>query len=57
MLESPFVNIVAIHRGKIEARDSGRYTIAQAYAFKPEPNRSDADPELVARHLKIIRKL
>jgi len=58
-LESPFADIVAFHRGKIEARDSGRYTIAQAYAFKAELNRSDADPELVkaiARHLKIIKR-
>ncbi|WP_027526627.1 hypothetical protein [Bradyrhizobium sp. Ec3.3] len=58
-LESPFSDIVAFHRGKIEARDSGRYKIKEAYAFKPEPNRSEADPELVkalARHLKIIKR-
>jgi hypothetical protein len=58
-LEPPFSNIVAFHRGKVEARDGGRYTIAQAYSSKPEPSRSEADPELVkaiARHLKIVRR-
>lgn len=58
-LEHPFAEIVAFHRNKVEAKDSGRYTIAQAYTSKPEPSRSAADPELVkaiARHLKIVRR-
>jgi hypothetical protein len=58
-LEHPFVEIVAFHRRKVEARDSGRYTIAQALADKTETRRSEADPELVkaiARHLKVVRR-
>lgn len=58
-LEHPFAEIVAFHRNRIEARDSGRYTIAQALAKKLEPSRREADPELIkaiVRHLKVIRK-
>lgn len=29
-LESPFAEIVAFHRSKVEAKDNGRYTIAEA---------------------------
>jgi hypothetical protein len=58
-LESPFVDIVTFHRGRIEARDSGRYTIAEALAGTPEPNKDEADPETaeaIARHLRTARK-
>lgn len=58
-LEYPFAEIVSFHRAKIEARDSGRYTIAQALEGKPEPKHSEMDPELIkalARHIKIIPK-
>lgn len=64
-LEYPFANIVAFHRGKIEARDGGRYTIAEALAGQPKPKNGDGpkdgepDSELVkiiAQHLTNIRK-
>jgi len=58
-LEHPFADIVAYHRRRIEVRDSGRHTIAEALARESEPDRGEADPELVkaiARHLKIVRK-
>ncbi|WP_407120157.1 HD domain-containing protein [Bradyrhizobium sp. STM 3561] len=58
-LEHPFTDIVAFHRRRIEARDSGRYTIAQALARESKPDRGEADPDLlkaIARHLKIVRK-
>jgi len=46
-LEYPFAEIVSFHRGKIELRDNGCYTIAESLSGKPEPDACDTDPELI----------
>ncbi len=58
-LEYPLAKVVSFHRERIEARDDGRYTIAQVVAYKPQPRAATEDPELIkaiARHIKIIPK-
>jgi hypothetical protein len=58
-LEYPLARVVSFHRERIEARDDGRYTIAQVVAYKPKPSPTVEDPELIkaiACHIKIIPK-
>ncbi|MBN8988840.1 MAG: hypothetical protein J0H42_11385 [Rhizobiales bacterium] len=56
-LGDPFVRIISFHRGKIKARDNGRYTIADAQ--KRRRGASAIDPELVkilTGHLKKLQR-
>jgi hypothetical protein len=53
----PYDAIVSFHRAKIEVRDSGRYTIADALAETPKPGSSAATPERVKILVDHLRKI
>lgn len=55
-LEYPFAEIVAFHACKIEARDMGRYTIAEALEGKSERRDFEADPETLRILMDHLRK-
>jgi hypothetical protein len=53
----PYNAIVAFHRGKIAARDFGRYTIADALADTTKPDTSAATPERVKMLVDRLQKM
>jgi hypothetical protein len=54
----PYDAIVSFHHGKIGAKDSGRYTIADALADAPQPdNGGAANPERVKILVDHLRKM
>lgn len=59
-LEYPFAEIVSFHRSKIETRDAGLYTIADALDGKPERRErrdTEADPEALRMLTERLRKM
>jgi hypothetical protein len=56
-LGHPYDTIVSFHRSKIVAKDTGRYTIADALAGTPKPGTSAATPERVRMLADYLRKM